>query len=273
MSNMDRLGWTAGTAISTFGICVGVRTNNDAVLRELSERFPPGWTPSRNVYVDRIYSVLLGRRHGGSRTRRYDLLFEDTERLARTMRIDEVLARFENSVQMLVASSARRRIFVHAGVVGWRGRAILMPGRSFSGKTTLVSAFLKAGATYYSDEYAVLDERGRVHPYPRALSLRGEAKEPPRRCTAEAFGSVAGTKPLPVAVVAAFRYERGARWQPRRLSPGQAALALLSNTVPVRHAPERALRTVRNTVENARVVRGRRGEAEETAELLLKMVG
>ncbi len=29
-----------------------------------------------------------------------------------------------------------------------------------------------AGATYYSDEYAVLDEDARVHPYPRRLSLR-----------------------------------------------------------------------------------------------------
>jgi hypothetical protein len=34
---------------------------------------------------------------------------------------------------------------------------------SYSGKTTLVSELIRAGATYYSDEYAVIDERGRVH--------------------------------------------------------------------------------------------------------------
>ena len=51
-----------------------------------------------------------------------------------------------------------------AGVVGWENRAIVMPGASFAGKTTLVRAWLEAGATYYSDEFAVLDRAGRVHP-------------------------------------------------------------------------------------------------------------
>src|SRR4051795_2847365 len=32
-----------------------------------------------------------------------------------------------------------RRVFIHAGVVGWNGGAILIPGASFSGKTRLVA--------------------------------------------------------------------------------------------------------------------------------------
>ena len=83
-----------------------------------------------------------------------------------------VLDAFESHVQLTVAEYAPRRIFVHAGVVGWKDRAILIPGLSHSGKTTLVDQLIRAGATYYSDEYAVLDARGRVHPYPRALGMR-----------------------------------------------------------------------------------------------------
>ena len=64
-----------------------------------------------------------------------------------------------------VANYAPDRVFVHAGVVAWRGRALVLPGTSFAGKTTLVAELVRAGAIYYSDEYAVLDEQGRVHPY------------------------------------------------------------------------------------------------------------
>ena len=68
-------------------------------------------------------------------------------------------------MRLFIAANARDWLFVHAGVVAHGGRALVAPGDSFSGKTTLVRALLAAGATYYSDEYAVLDEAGRVHPY------------------------------------------------------------------------------------------------------------
>jgi len=57
-------------------------------------------------------------------------------------------------------------------VVAWRGRAILLPGRSYVGKSTLVMELVRAGAVYYSDEYAVLDARGRVHPFAQPVALR-----------------------------------------------------------------------------------------------------
>ena len=59
----------------------------------------------------------------------------------------------------------------HAGVVGWRGRAIVIPGRSHAGKSTLVAELVRRGAVYYCDEFAVLHETGRVHPYRRTPVL------------------------------------------------------------------------------------------------------
>ena len=82
---------------------------------------------------------------------------------------------------MHLAERARNRIFIHAGVVGWQGRAIVIPGRSFSGKSTLVAALLQAGATYYSDEFAVLDGRGYVHPFLARRSFPFADKRPPSR--------------------------------------------------------------------------------------------
>ena len=68
------------------------------------------------------------------------------------MNLDEVIRALQTDLQLFVATEALSRLFVHAGVVGWRGRAILVPGTSFSGKTTLVAAMVQAGASYYSDE-------------------------------------------------------------------------------------------------------------------------
>ena len=80
-----------------------------------------------------------------------------------------LLTAFNKHAELLTAYRAQDCLFVHAGVVGWQGKAILIPGRSFSGKTTLVKALIEAGATYYSDEFAILDRQGLVHPYPLPL--------------------------------------------------------------------------------------------------------
>ena len=159
---------------------------------------------------------------------------------------------------------------MHAGVVEWQGRAIVIPGRSMSGKSTLTAELVRAGATYYSDEYAVLDERGRVHPYARKLGLRSPVSDEQTKVQAEALGGKVGVKPLPVGMIVVSQYETGARWRPRRLSAGQGALEVLANTVPARTRPEQSLTSIQHAVTNATIFKGRRGEAKETAELILK---
>jgi hypothetical protein len=80
---------------------------------------------------------------------------------------------FERRVRLTVAEFAIGKVFLHAGVVAWNNRALIIPAKSFQGKTTLVAELVKKGAVYYSDEYAVLDEDGLVHPFPKKLSMRG----------------------------------------------------------------------------------------------------
>jgi hypothetical protein len=160
-------------------------------------------------------------------------------------------------------------VAVHAGVVADADRAIVMPGRSFSGTTTLVRALVEAGAVYYSDELAMLNETGRVHPYAGPLSFR-----PPDGGSvdlrAEELGGVAGTEPLPVGMVILTRYRPEGVWQPRRLSAGAGALAMLEHAVPSENRPEQAMRVVRKAIDGAVALEGERGEADELAGLLLE---
>ena len=272
MAKIDRLGWAAGMCFVAYGRRIGIRVNNPEVLEKLPDRLPPGWKPAPSPVVDHLYSLLVGGAGPQANVRRFNLLYAGPARLARTMNLDEVFELLESDLQRTIAEAARGRVFVHAGVVGWGGRAIVLPGRTLSGKTTLVAGLVRAGATYYSDEYAVFDARGRVHPYPKPLSIRGENGGQPRKCPAEALGGLPGVKPLPVGLVAVTDYQPVARWRPRLLSPGQGVLTLLANAVAARRRPKAALATLQEVVSRAPVLKGTRGEAEEEFDAMLEQI-
>jgi hypothetical protein len=166
-----------------------------------------------------------------------------------------------------VARLARPEVFVHAGVVAVAGRAILLPGRSGAGKTTLVRALVAAGATYYSDEYAVLDREGRVHPYARRPSVRVRAGQKKRAPVPRRRGRAG----VPVGLVVETRWRPDARWAPEPLSAGERVLALLANTVPARDRPAEVLAVLARATGRARGFRSDRGPAGRVARALLAL--
>src|SRR5712664_2203540 len=270
MEKLDRLGWAAGLAFTAYGVSVGVRVSDPSVLERVRALLPPGWKPAGKPRVRRLYSLIVGGPTSRPGVRRFNLLYSDAARLLRTHDLEEALAQLELDLELYVADRAPRRTFVHAGVVGWNGQAIVIPGDSFSGKSSLVKALVKAGASYYSDEFAVLDERGRVHPYPIPLTIRPTRDGgPPMKYRAEELGGVAGVGPLPVGLILITRYVSGTRFRPRPLSAGRAVLELLAHTLPARRRLGRVLDALSRVVSQALVLRGTRGEAEETARQIL----
>jgi hypothetical protein len=270
MGPLDRLGWRAGTCFEAQGLRVGVRSNDPGLLERLPPALPPGWRPTDSAVVDQVFSLWVAR---GTGRPRVQLRAGNTPSL-QTRTIDEALTLLESEIRKALAASAPDRIFVHAGVVGWRGRAIVVPGRSRSGKTTLVEALVKAGASYLSDEYAPLDPRGRVHPFAKPLTIRGPGgcDRHARRCSVEELGGDRGTRALHVGLVAFAEYSAGARWEPGLLTEGQAVLELLAHTVPARLRPQASLEALSFAASGALRLKGRRGEAKETAQLLLRAV-
>ncbi len=263
--------WVAGRSILAYGVRIGIRTNKPEFLDRILDHAPPLWKPTSVQFVERLFSFHLQDKGLRRRSRSPHLLMDDLKMVTRSGSLKEIFEAFETRLKMYVAEMARRRVFVHAGAVGWQGKAIIIPGRSMSGKTSLVAELVRAGATYYSDEYAVLDGRGRVHPYPQPLAIRNKQSARQVKCRAEEIGGVTGTRPLPVGLVVVSRYKAGSAWRPGQLTAGQAVLALLANTIPARRKPEVVLPTLERAVSEANVLKGARGEAEETANLILKM--
>ena len=252
-------------ATITYGHRIGIRVSEPGALQRALACLPPGWKAAARPKVDCMYSLMVGGTRG--KVRKFNLLYRGAERIARSHDLDSVYETLEEDLKLHVAAAAPSRVFLHAGVVGWRGEAIVLPGRTYAGKSTLVAALVRAGATYYSDEYAVFDHRGRVHPFGRALKLRPRPGEAVGKASEHALP--VGTRPLPVRLVALTQYQPGAHWQSETLSPGQAVLALMESTVPVRQRPEATLKTLREIVTKAPVIRGVRGEVEEAVEQLL----
>ena len=223
---------------------------------------PPSWRPGRAGRPRRAYALV----HGADGV----LVTSDGVTLGRGLSHLGALDVLESDLQLFVAQHSRAFVFVHAGVVGFQGRALMLPGTSGAGKTTLVRALLEAGATYYSDEYALLDSHGRIHPYPRALSVRSADGQKDRVPVSPALAPI-GTEPLPLGFVVLTEYFKRGRWQPKALGRGELALALLTNTVPARERPAEVLATLARAVSEAEGFRSVRGSAKRAAEALLRL--
>jgi hypothetical protein len=168
-----------------------------------------------------------------------------------------------------ITMALRRLVFVHAGVVEIGGGACMLVGESGAGKTSTVAALLAGGATYLSDEVALLDpETNQMVPFHLPMAIK--------RWTARAAGRLpAGTDVarqdavvfrLPARLggrcplSAAILLERGGRPEIREISRGEALIRLARQASSFQYAGRtedafcawaQALRTARCFALNA----------------------
>jgi hypothetical protein len=245
----------------------GVRLRVTADTPEVIERFPavlpPGAKPSPSATVDESFGVLAGDDHS-YRFERSGAPVADRLDLALALML------LGNQLRLYVGTHARNGIFVHAGVVAYERRTIVMPGLSLAGKTTLVLELVRAGAVYYSDEFALLDEHGLVHPYPTTPALREPLQ--PNDADVELLDRGRGTEPLPIGAVVFTTYRPGAQWNPTRLPPGRGVMAMLAHAPAAVTRSEEAMRVISRAIDGAVILEGDRGEARELVPQLLSAV-
>lgn len=251
-------------SIEAHGVHVEIYANEASLLGRLEARLPFGARRARRAANPTSYAFWKHPTHA------LYALTVDGEWLAGPVGLDDVLAVFETNLIMRIAERAPNHTFVHAGVVCFRGRGIMFPGYSFAGKTTLVAHLVRAGALYYSDEYALLDRDGFAHPYPRPLQMRrpGEMTQIPT--AVGEIGGVAGKEPIAIDLIAFCTYEPDGHFRPRNVTPGRAALEMLQYTMSARYAPEAALCALQRVVTNATLLKGTRGDTSQVIDFLAK---
>ena len=161
---------------------------------------------------------------------------------------------------------------VHAGTVLLGDRALLLPGVTHAGKSSLVAELLRRGATYFSDEYALIDSEGLVHPYPRPLLLRNGSPEQtpalPADCNART-----GDTPAPVGWILSLEYQAENTWNVAAISQSEALLTLLRNTPHALSESPDMVAVFQRAVAGATCYVGRRPDAREAVSQILQLIG
>ena len=252
------------------GVPFAVRTNCRDLRESLSDFLPPRRSKGAAVPHARTYTLISPKPDDiGAQTYR---LYVGKKLKVNSSDPFDLFDHIEGDLQIHVGEMAREFAFIHSGVIAWKGRGVLIPGRSCWGKSTLVQALIRAGATYYSDEYAILDRDGGLHAYPRRLSLRIAGQARAARRTAESLGAKCGTDCIRPALVLLTRYQAGAEWSPQPIAAGSAIQELIRHSLSIRRQAEFVLDVLENLVAEARVVQTKRGDADETAQHILNLV-
>ena len=161
---------------------------------------------------------------------------------------------------------------VHAGAVVLEKQAILIPGSTHAGKSSIVAELLRRGATLLSDEYALIDEAGWVHSYPRPMLLRDSRMQQSPVLPAE-LGSSYAKGPVPVGWIMALEYRPGSDWSIQEVPQSEALMILLRNTPHAMAESPGMVDCFLKAVSEAKCFAGQRGNAIQGADQILHLIG
>jgi len=188
-------------------------------------------------------------------------------------------------------ASAHPFVVLHAGVVSYRGRGILMPAPQDHGKSTLTTALVRAGCAFLSDEAAPIDpSTGVVRPFPRPILLSprslavfpGLAEALPAEyegfrnyqfhltCEDVRSGSTGG--PCSVDVIVTPRYEPGAATQLEPLATADCLLMLVTQCLNFDRVSAHAVEVFGNVVERAACYQLTTGNAATAVDAILRLI-
>ena len=160
---------------------------------------------------------------------------------------------------------------VHAGAVLINQKALLFPGSTHAGKSSLVAELLRRGASCFSDEYALIDSQGRVHSYPRPLLLRNGCSQQ-SLVLPENLNATFATGAAPVGWILALDYVPGGAWDVQGMTQGEAVMLLLRNTPHEMAESPEMIDFFSRVAANAVCYSGKRCDVAEAAIRVMNLV-
>ena len=199
-------------------------------------------------------------------------LLKDGEVVASASQAIGLVPHLIHAVDEAVVQRLRTLRAVHAGTVVLGGKALLLPGATHSGKSSIVAELLRLGATYFSDEYALIDPDGLAHPYPRPLLLRNASLEQSPALAGECNAQV-GDAPAPVGWILLLEYQAGCSWRLTPVPQSLSLVALLQNTPHALADSPELIEMFQRAVAGATCYAGRRAEAADAAAEIIRVTG
>jgi len=272
LKKLNLIEWKAQINFEAYGTRVGIRSNCVKTIENfkviLPEILPAGWNDLGKTAPDYLFSIVREDNHS-----KKDALYKNDEVILEEFSIEESWAFIKSQIRITVAEFSEEYVFLHAGVVGWKGRAVIMPGKSFAGKTTLVSEFVKRGADYYSDDLTVIDKNGYVHPFPKKLSIRGILENNEQvDFEVEELGGSRGLDPIPVGALILTEYKKHKKPEFSRCSVGHGIMKSIENSLSVRQSPKFVINVLNKITKDAIILESSRREAKEFVDFFLKLL-
>jgi len=254
-----------GFGISAFGWRVAILADSESI-RAVLDRYLCPWLPrslAEPDEADAVFRVLPAEE--GFEVRAGD------RAVAHSATLETLIPRLQSLMDDGIVHRFTGVVAIHAGAVALGGSAVLLPGPTHAGKSTLVAELVRCGCVYFSDEYALIDDTGLAHPYPRAMMLRSGRLEA-RPVLASEWKATVGCGPAPVRLVLALEYASESAWNIRRLQQSEMLLILLKNT-PHSVSESRDLVTpLVRALEGAACFAGVRGEAADAADRIFALL-
>jgi hypothetical protein len=273
---LDKVQWKERISFTSFGVKITVLFDCEEIVSQITPYLPPfAIITDPHEISDFTYSVIVARETG-----KFNFIYRNGEQISKWKeRGKQVLERkhifttLEVYFQTATANFAvNQGVFIHAGAVAWKDKGIIIPANSYDGKTTLTAEFARLGATYFSDEYAIINHEGKLLPYPKTLSIRKPDEYEQTEKSIEELGgkgaNISDSVPVKLILLAKFR-KNNKVWKPKQLTQADGVMELLKHTFPVRTFPEIVLKNLHNLTKNAIVLKGNRGEAKEFAKQII----
>lgn len=265
-----RLGTRApvGGTIRGWGVSVSVGAGDLGLMQLVTRALPKGFELRRIAQQREIAGEIVVVRELGGFTQKARGFVQYRGRSQK-----ELTEAFNAELDRRASIESTRFAFLHAACVSKNGRALLIPGVSYSGKSTLAAALAKAGARFFSDDMAPIDRQGRVHPFARDIGLRPRLGAVAKRVRPSSLGARTAARPVKVhaAWVGRFKPERQGVTA-ERCSPQEAFSALLQHAPGTTVRPEVVIRAIARLATNALVYRGERGNAASATDDLLRLL-
>ena len=163
-------------------------------------------------------------------------LIVDDQVIAESKELQSLLDHLTRSLMVHVANYAPDRVFLHAGVVGWQGHALV-----FQEQVLLASQ--RSSLNWCAPEPLttptnMLSSTNAASCIPiRATCRCGTGSPEQSSMCVEQLDGIVGTTPLRVSRVVLTEYKASAHWQPEPLSAGMAVLEMLQHAIPVQRSP------------------------------------